>query len=457
MPVEHTGLPITQIEGTIPADLAGTLYRNGPGLFERFGVRYAHWFDGDGMVSAITVRHGQATFRNRFVRTAGYRREEQAGQLLHRGLMTQRPGPWWSNIWRQIKNTANTNVVLHAGKLLALWEAGRPHWLLPESLETMGEEDFQGALAPETFFSAHIHRDPHTGDLVAIGPTVGPNPRMRIWGVNPQGAGRLLHTIPTAQTHLMHDFGLTPSRIVLLAPPHYLEPQRLIGHLVGRDPIFNAFCWHSGEPLRIYSLDRAQGTVQTYELPTAFILHVVNTFDEGETVVMDAVEYPDSGALRLVEDIYAGRPARDAYPVVVRLRLHPNGEATREVLSTTPLEFPRINERCDGLPYQVCYGVPFGTEEILGSQVAQLHLPSQTVRTVDFGPGRYPSEAVFCPRQGGAGETDGWVLSLVYDSTDHHSFLSIMRADPFGEECARLHLPFHVPHTFHGTFVPDTA
>jgi all-trans-8'-apo-beta-carotenal 15,15'-oxygenase len=43
------------IRGRWPADLALTLYRNGPALQTLGGYRYRHWFDGDGMIRAWTV------------------------------------------------------------------------------------------------------------------------------------------------------------------------------------------------------------------------------------------------------------------------------------------------------------------------------------------------------------------------------------------------------------------
>jgi all-trans-8'-apo-beta-carotenal 15,15'-oxygenase len=56
---EHGFEPL-RIEGQIPAQLSGTLYRNGPALFENFGRRYEHWFDGDGAVGAVRLSGGKA-------------------------------------------------------------------------------------------------------------------------------------------------------------------------------------------------------------------------------------------------------------------------------------------------------------------------------------------------------------------------------------------------------------
>ena len=63
----HEGL---QVIGEIPRDLNGTFFRAGPNpAFEPEG-RY-HWFDGDGMVHAIKIEDGRASYRNRWVESEG--------------------------------------------------------------------------------------------------------------------------------------------------------------------------------------------------------------------------------------------------------------------------------------------------------------------------------------------------------------------------------------------------
>ncbi len=74
---EESDYWIDDVEGQIPPELQGTLFRNGPGLLEVNGQRIHHPFDGDGMISAIAFRDGRAHFRNRFVRTAAYLEEQK--------------------------------------------------------------------------------------------------------------------------------------------------------------------------------------------------------------------------------------------------------------------------------------------------------------------------------------------------------------------------------------------
>ncbi len=86
------GFEPLRIEGEIPRDLRGTLYRNGPASFERFGLRYRHWFDGDGAVSAVRFADGRAEGAVRMVAPTGSREEEKRGRALHGGYGTADPG-----------------------------------------------------------------------------------------------------------------------------------------------------------------------------------------------------------------------------------------------------------------------------------------------------------------------------------------------------------------------------
>ncbi len=58
---------IDDIEGQIPSELNGTLFRNGSGLLDVNGERLHHPWDGDAMICTITFSQGQAHFRNQLI------------------------------------------------------------------------------------------------------------------------------------------------------------------------------------------------------------------------------------------------------------------------------------------------------------------------------------------------------------------------------------------------------
>jgi carotenoid cleavage dioxygenase len=94
------------------------------------------------MIHAIHLEDGRASYRNRWVQSRGLLEERAAGRALYPGLLDLAPteAP-------MLKNTANTNIVWHAGRLFALMEAALPTQLRPDTLATVGEWDFAGRLA----------------------------------------------------------------------------------------------------------------------------------------------------------------------------------------------------------------------------------------------------------------------------------------------------------------------
>src|SRR6185295_7480763 len=110
-----------EIVGELPRDLCGTYFRTGPNpAFEPPG-KY-HWFDGDGMIHAIHLEDGRASYRNRWVESDGLKAEQTAGRALYPGIL----GMSSKTEVAGFKITGNTNIVHHAGKLMALVEAGPP-------------------------------------------------------------------------------------------------------------------------------------------------------------------------------------------------------------------------------------------------------------------------------------------------------------------------------------------
>ena len=214
---ELTDVPLIPVRGVVPAELKGTLYRNGPGRLERDGVRVHHPFDGDGMIAAMRFENGSVQLSNRFVRTEGWLAEEKAGKVLYRGVFgSQKPGGRLANAFDlRLKNIANTNVVRLGDQLLALWEAAEPHSLDPCTLETRGLSRLDGVLKKGEAFSAHPRFDPgHNGrpSMVTFGVKTGPRSIIRLMEFATDGpdAGSLLHD-RSGTGFAFLDFAITPN------------------------------------------------------------------------------------------------------------------------------------------------------------------------------------------------------------------------------------------------------
>lgn len=131
--IDAVDLPVT---GVLPEELTGRYFRNGPN--PKPGVDPGSWFAGDGMIHGVRLRDGRAEwYRNRWVRTS---------RFTHDAPYVTERGPDRAAV------QANTHVIHHAGKILALVEAGFPYEMSGE-LDTVGPCDFGGRLT--TGMTAH--------------------------------------------------------------------------------------------------------------------------------------------------------------------------------------------------------------------------------------------------------------------------------------------------------------
>ena len=106
------------VTGTIPTYLDGRYLRIGPNpLVDPDPAEY-QWFLGTGMAHGLRLRDGKAHwYRNRYVRSAGVARA--LGETWSGGAHTG-----------GFDFASNTNIIGHAGKTLAITEAGaRPYEL----------------------------------------------------------------------------------------------------------------------------------------------------------------------------------------------------------------------------------------------------------------------------------------------------------------------------------------
>lgn len=145
---------LLEIEGSIPDSLAGTLYRAGPGLLERFGKPVTHPFDADGAMTAIRFQKGQAYGASKIVSSAEFQKEERSGRFLYGSSAAW--STQLSNALRgRAKCTGNTNMFSWQGCLYALMEGAKAIEIDAETLEAKLPADF-GVV--RGWFSAHPHR-----------------------------------------------------------------------------------------------------------------------------------------------------------------------------------------------------------------------------------------------------------------------------------------------------------
>lgn len=453
LPHEHDYV-VDEIDGELPKGLAGTLYRNGPGRNDIDGKPFAHLFDGDGMLSQFTFREGQVNYRNRFVRTNHYLAERGADRPPMRGFGNQRPAGPLGNAFRVPGNVANTSVTFHGGNLLALWEGGHPWRLDPDTLETIGEHDFDGRLKGAHAFSAHPKVDPATGELFNFGVTYGRRTKINSYRVRRDGSLDYLKPVTLPYPVMNHDFALTPKHLVFVIDPILL---RLGRFLLGFASFDGALRWDASKTTQVVLVPRNGGEPRVAECDPFFHFHVNNAFEDGGDTVVDLVRYDDYGigeSLRNFSD--GGFAERGA---LWRLRVKPDGRLESHELCPWQCEFPQHDWRRTTLGHRYSYvAAAMPGRAGIGTAVAKVDHRSGASTAHDFGTGDVAGEPIFVPRSADAGEDDGWLLSLVYSAAEHRSRLVVVDArDVESGPVATAHLRHHVPLGFHGTFTPRVA
>jgi all-trans-8'-apo-beta-carotenal 15,15'-oxygenase len=447
---------IDEIEGTLPPLLNGTLFRNGPG---RLGIQeqeYGHPFDGDGMITAFTLTGGRCHFANRFVRTPEYLAEQKAGKILYRGVFgTQKPGGWWSNFFDlNFKNPANTNVIYHGNKLLALWEAAAPYRLDPTTLDTLGRETFGGLLRSNQPFTAHPRVDPRHGHLHAFGVETGLNSKIVFYTLDPQGQLLERREHPVPGFAFLHDFVWTPSHRIFCQNPIGLNP---FPFLLGLQPVGTCLYLDPKSPAKLLIFDDSY-TLHTLETEAGFVFHHANGYESGEELIFDSVVYDSFPTLDPDMDFrdvnFDQVPAGKLFRFRVNLSRR---QVQRHPLLQRTVEFPAIHPRLVGHAHQWVYlgttHQPTGNAPL--QAILKFNVTTGAQEIFSFGPRGYVGEPEFIPYPDATEEDQGWLLTLVFDASRRRSFLAIFAADRLAEgPLAKLHLQHHVPYLLHGMFTP---
>jgi carotenoid cleavage dioxygenase len=435
--------------GKLPPQLEGTFLRNGPNpQFQPPGLY--HWFDGDGMLHAVSISNGSASYRNRYVRTQGFELEQSLGKSVWPGLL---------NLPRfdaphglMMKNPANTSCVWHNGKLLALWEAGAPHIIQLPDLETVGVHTFDNKLA--STFTAHPKVDPVTGEMMFYGFAPIAPPYLEYSVVS--AAGELLRTVPIdlPVPVMMHDFAITENYTIFLDMPMLFKPMQ---SLTGQLPIK----FDPGRKSRIGILPRHgdNRTIRWFEVPSCMIFHTANAYEIGNEIVLIACRM-DSCNLLIPFYNESGEIFNFDLETLKlfcwRINLT-TGAVKEEVLDDVPSEFPQINNQFLGRKNRYIYAsrvASYMKPKPVFDGLIKYDLETGSSQVHEFGRGRFGGDSAFAPRPGASVEDDGWLLTIVWDAIAKQSELRILDTQNFtSEPVARVIMPGRIPYGFHATWI----
>ncbi|MGH8072304.1 MAG: carotenoid oxygenase family protein [Candidatus Entotheonellia bacterium] len=436
--------------GTLPQEMDGMYVRNGPN--PQFPpIKSYHWFEGDGMLHGVQVQGGRASYRNRYIRTAGWQEEEEAGKAVY-GSFLDPP-----DLWRILagkppfKHTANTALVWHDGRLLALMEAAEPYEIKVPSLDTVGPYTYGGRLKHP--FTAHPKVDLATGELLFFG-YAWRKPYVQCSVVNAQGQITRTTPIEMPRPIMMHDFAITARYTLFMDLPLTFSVWRMLrgGPVLKFEPELGA---------RIGILPR-HGTgqdIRWFEVSSCYVFHTLNAYEEADEVVLLACRTQDFPAAFFMppgKRLDGGDGiGKEFVPRMYRWRFHLTTGTTREeTLDEVPSEFPRINEGLMGGQTRYGYTAGFVEGEYSPSLLIKYDYKQGSAEHHVHGKGRWGGEGVFVPRPNARAEDDGWVVTYVYDAANGISEMVVIEAQNFpAPPVARVRIPARVPYGFHGAWI----
>lgn len=419
------------VVGALPPELTGLYARQSAN--PRSGVS-DHWFMGDGMVHGVRLEAGRAAwYRNRYVKTT-FLADPDKPRISDTGVIDR------------TLSRANTHVLRHGGRILALEEGSFPY-LLDGELETLGWTDFDGRLT--SAFTAHPKICPVTGEMIAFGYGQLP-PYLVYLRLSPEGELVQSEEITVGGPTMMHDFAASEKHTLFLDLPVVFSIEDA---LKGAMP----FHWSDDYTPRIGVMPRAGGDadVRWFEVEPCFVFHTLNAWDEGNTVVLDACR--NSEVWRK-----AGEMQGDGKLTLHRFTFDlESGNVKEETLDDRPMEFPRVaagvvgQKNRYGFTLRLEPGADEGDTRFVG--ILKTDFETGASQLHDYGPGRNSAEAVFVPAEGADPNSDeGWVMSYVHDeSSGETEFVVLDASDMRKDAVARVKLPQRVPYGFHGSWIPD--
>ena len=443
------------VEGEVPRELAGTLYRNGPNpMFPPLGHQH-HWFLGEGMVHAIKVEDGRVSYRNRWVATEQYNAQRKAGRRL---IDTGFGGGALPEAEGVKRNVANTNIVWHGGKLLALDEGNQPVAMDGETLETAGSWDFEGKYqGPMT---AHPKFDPKTGEMLFFGyMAAGPGtPDISYTVVDASGKVTRADMFKAPYAAMVHDFITTDEHVIFPIFPATIDVERIMkgGPTIAWDP-------NTATKIGIMARDAGVETIRWFTGDPCYVYHPMNAYTSHEggrtRIIADMMKYarvplfPNADGSKATSDVLEN----NADLVRWTFDLDSNSDSyTEEPLSDLGGEFPRLDERFTGLAYRHGFYASLTGEPAKGrpfDTLVHADLVKGSRKTYRPGPGKFVLEPVFVPRKETAAEGDGWLVSLIYDQARNLSDFVVLDTDDISKgPIARVELPTRVPYGFHGNW-----
>lgn len=457
-----------EVDGRIPGSLAGSFYRVGPDF--QYPPRFPQNipFDGEGHVSVFRIADGRISLRSRYVRTQRFKVQQRAGRAvfgMYRNPFTDDAG-----LEGISRGTANTTVMYHAGRLLALKEDSPPVAMDPLTLDTLDDYvTFDGRLRSQTF-TAHPKLDPVTGEMIAFGYEASGlgTDDVAVMTIDRDGKLSREFWIKVPYAGMLHDFAVTQKHIAFLVIPMAVDIEQMKAGGVH-------FAWDSALPTW-FGLMRRDGDgsdLRWYRGPERCATHVMGAWSDGDRCYVDMDmarknQFPFFPNKR-------GEPfdPAGAAGVVTRLTVDLSKKSdTYDMQALYPDTgvLPRQDDRYQTVPYRYGFMPTVDLSEPPHPALAgRPFRPNNGYTRFDHATGRTNTfraggdvalqECCFAPRRADAPEGDGYLLGVAERLLEcsRSDLLIIDTADIEAGPVATVRLPFRIFGQVHGWWVPEAG
>ncbi|MDH6268200.1 carotenoid cleavage dioxygenase-like enzyme [Rhizobium sp. SG_E_25_P2] len=456
-----------EVDGTVPDEIDGTFFQVAPDPQYPPMLGDDIFFNGDGAITAFTFKNGHVDFKRRYVMTERLKAQRAARASLHgiyRNRYTNDPSV------RELNNsTANTNVVVHGGKLLALKEDSAPYALDPVTMETIGLWDFNGQLTSATF-TAHPKIDPANGDLLCFGYEArgDATPDIVYYEIDSSGRKKRETWIVAPYAAMIHDFAVTENYVIFPLMPLTSDLDRMKNG--GRH-----FEWQPGLD-QLFGVLRRDGDgrdVRWFKAPNGFQGHTLNAFDDRGRIFIDMPITSGNIFYFFPQADGTVPPPETLASNMMRLTIDMNSTANgldMAPLTRFPCEFPRSDDRYMGRHYSHGFVIamdpskPFNEAQIgprpfqFFNQLAHINVSTGRIKTWFADDQSCFQEPIFVPKSADAAEGEGYVIALRNRLLEQATDLLILDAQHLDEgPIATVKLPIRLRMSLHGNWVPSLA
>eukprot|EP00455_Lapot_gusevi_P033649 TRINITY_DN3686_c0_g1_i4.p1 TRINITY_DN3686_c0_g1~~TRINITY_DN3686_c0_g1_i4.p1 ORF type:complete len:591 (-),score=130.03 TRINITY_DN3686_c0_g1_i4:22-1728(-) len=500
-----------RVRGRIPDDVRGAFLRIGPNPALQPQAGY-HWFDGDGMVHALSIRSRgddptqySLSYHNQYVETDRLKMERDAKRelFLKLGGMAGRVGflrvmlsmlKTAAGLMPCVKgnvdsakeldekevkqegqgfngfSVANTAMMYHNRQILALNEADAPYVISVNEegrIQTQGRIDFQGKLTHP--FTAHPKIDPETKEVMHFGYHFQNAPYLNYGVLSPDHRVLVSTPIPVSEPTMVHDFAITRDYSVFLVHPVVFRPESMIKD--NRMPVI----FDRTKPTRIAVVPRHGSGQQAkwFETSACAVFHTINAWQEINQAGEEEVVLVACRLAHVNLELENLREPNSKTSIHEWRMNTSTGRCTEKDL-VSPEEgdgdFPVMNPQFTGRKSRYAWvAQPWQPPQNASEYLVKMQnflfqgcvkidmVENRVCGVIGYGDQKFGGECFFVPRAQAESEDDGYLMTFVFDEAKQRSELWIMDARTMhAEPIAVVELPVRIPYGFHALFVQES-